>query len=97
MSVGRKTKRRPSGLRPEESASDELVKPVADHCRTHTARSLPSDVELLSWAAERLGIAESTAYRLAPLGKIPGAFKVGAQWRVSVPKFLREVHGCNAA
>jgi hypothetical protein len=57
------------------------------------SRSLPDDVALLSWAAERLGIAESTTYRLAPLGQIPGAFKVGAQWRVSVPRFLREVHG----
>jgi len=53
-------------------------------------------VKPLSWAAERLGIGDSTAYRLAPLGKIPGAFKVGAQWRVSVPKFLREVHGVDA-
>jgi excisionase family DNA binding protein len=60
------------------------------------ARSLPADVKPLSWAAERLGIGDSTAYRLAPLGKIPGAFKVGAQWRVSVPKFLREVHGVDA-
>ena len=40
-----------------------------------------------------LGIAVSTAYRLAAAGEIPGAFKVGAQWRVSKPKFLREVHG----
>lgn len=55
--------------------------------------TLPADVEHLSWAAEQLGIGASTAYRLAPLGGIPGAFKVGAQWRVSVPKFLREVHG----
>jgi hypothetical protein len=55
--------------------------------------SLPDDVKLLSWAAERLGISKSTAFRLAPLGQIPGAFKVGAQWRVSVPKFEREVHG----
>ena len=38
-----------------------------------------------------LGIADSTAYRLAP--QIPGAFKVGGQWRVSVPKFMSEVHG----
>jgi excisionase family DNA binding protein len=60
------------------------------------ARSLPDDVALLSWAAERLGIAESTAYRLAPLGHIPGAFRVGSQWRISVPKFLREVHGSEA-
>ena len=58
-----------------------------------TARSLPVDVKLLSWAAKHLGIADSTAYRLAPLRQIPGAFKVGGQWRVSVPKFMREVHG----
>lgn len=55
--------------------------------------SLPDDVKHLSWAAEQLGIATSTAYRLAVTGDIPGAFKVGAQWRISVPKFLREVHG----
>jgi hypothetical protein len=56
-------------------------------------RSLPADVKLLSWAAEHLGIADSTAYRLAPFEQIPGAFKVGGQWRVSVPKFMHEVHG----
>jgi hypothetical protein len=58
-----------------------------------TKTTLPDDVELLPWAAAQLGISTSTAYRLAPLGQIPGAFKVGAQWRVSVPRFLREVHG----
>jgi excisionase family DNA binding protein len=56
-------------------------------------RALPDDVATLAWAAEQLGIGESTAYRLAPQGEIPGAFKVGAQWRISKPKFLREVHG----
>ncbi|MGD0944280.1 MAG: helix-turn-helix domain-containing protein [Acidimicrobiales bacterium] len=55
--------------------------------------ALPADVRPLAWAAEQLGIGESTAYRLAPLGQIPGAFKVGAQWRVSVVKFTRAVHG----
>ncbi|MGA8724826.1 MAG: helix-turn-helix domain-containing protein [Acidimicrobiales bacterium] len=56
-------------------------------------RALPSDVEHLSWAAEQLGIGVSTCYRLAQNGEIPGAFRVGGQWRVSVPRFLREVHG----
>jgi excisionase family DNA binding protein len=55
--------------------------------------SLPADVKLLSWAADELGIGLSTAYRLAKAGEIPGAFKVGAQWRVSVPRFKAEVHG----
>ena len=38
----------------------------------------------------------STAYRLASSGQIPGLFRVGIQYRVSVPKFLREVHGDTA-
>jgi len=56
-------------------------------------RTLAADIRSLAWAAEQLGIGVSTAYRLAPNGEIPGAFKVGAQWRVSVPKFMAEVHG----
>jgi excisionase family DNA binding protein len=56
-------------------------------------KMIAADVAHLSWAAEQLGIGVSTAYRLAAAGEIPGAFKVGAQWRVSVPKFLRTVHG----
>ncbi len=55
--------------------------------------ALPDDVAYLAWAAEQLGIAVSTAYRLAQAGEIPGAFRIGAQWRVSKPKFLREIHG----
>jgi excisionase family DNA binding protein len=55
--------------------------------------SLPEDVRHLSWAAEQLGIGVSTAYRLVAVGKIPGAFRIGAQWRVSVPRFLAAVHG----
>jgi hypothetical protein len=54
------------------------------------------DIRSLAWAAEQLGIGVSTAYRLALSGAIPGAFKVGAQWRVSVPKFMAEVHGGTA-
>jgi excisionase family DNA binding protein len=55
--------------------------------------ALPDDVQHLSWAAERLEIGVSTAYRLAAAGELPGAFKVGAQWRVSLPRFEREIHG----
>lgn len=55
--------------------------------------SLPDDVQHLSWAAAQLGIGVSTAYRLVALGKIPGAFRIGSQWRVSVPRFLAEIHG----
>lgn len=55
--------------------------------------SLPDDVKPISWAARRLVISCTTAYRLAEGGSLPGAFKVGAQWRISVPRFEQEVHG----
>ena len=62
--------------------------------RTRRAPStLPPDVRLLPWGAEQLGIGTSTAYRLAAAGQMPGAFKVGGQWRISVPRFLTLVHG----
>jgi excisionase family DNA binding protein len=56
-------------------------------------RSMPVDVELLPWAAEQLRISKATAYRLAKAGKIPGQFRVGNQYRISVPAFWRAVHG----
>lgn len=59
--------------------------------------SLPADVKTLSWAAEQLGIGVSTAYRIVGSGQIPGAFRVGGQWRISVPRFLSGVHGEQAA
>ena len=57
------------------------------------ASTFPSYVRHLAWAAEQLGIGTSTAYRIAAAGKMPGAFKVGGQWRISVPRFLTLVHG----
>jgi excisionase family DNA binding protein len=51
------------------------------------------DVQPIAWAAEQLAISTTTAYRLAETGRLPGVFKVGGQWRVSVARFLREVHG----
>jgi hypothetical protein len=62
------------------------------------ARSLPDDVELLPWLAQQLGIAESTAYRLAPTGALAafGLFKVGSQYRVSRLKAIRAIHGAEA-
>lgn len=56
-------------------------------------RTLPADVELLPWAAQQLRVSKATAYRLAKAGKIPGVFKVGAEYRVSVPAFRRAIHG----
>ncbi len=53
----------------------------------------PDDVRSIEWAARRLHIGVSTAYRLAAAGRLPGVFKAGGQWRVSVPRFEREIHG----
>ena len=64
-----------------------------DAQRRRHPRTLPADVKLLPWAAEQLGISKATAYRVAKAGKMPGLFKVGAQYRVSVVRFFREVHG----
>ncbi len=58
---------------------------------------LPPDLMLLSEAARRLGISVSAAYRAAKAGRLPGAIKVGGAWRVSIPRFDREVHGTAAA
>jgi excisionase family DNA binding protein len=57
---------------------------------------VPDDVESLAWAAERLHIGLSTAYRLAKAGKLQGVFRVGTQYRVSVPAFMEAVHGSSA-
>lgn len=55
--------------------------------------ALPDDLKRITWTAEQLGIGGlSTAHRLAEGGLLAGAFKVGAQWRVSVPRFRREIH-----
>ena len=68
---------------------------LATNCGARTRRSpstLPPDVRLLTWGAEQLGIGTSTAYRLAAAGQMLEAFKVGGQWRISVPRFLTLVH-----
>ena len=80
-----------SGKGPQEAAQTSPKRVRPKRGIVMAARSMPADVKLLSWAARQLFIADSTAYRLAP--EIPGACKVGGQWRVSVPKFMHEVHG----
>ena len=54
---------------------------------------LPDDVKPLAWAATQLGISRATAYRLASTNKMPGQFRVGRLYRISVPRFMAEVHG----
>lgn len=56
-------------------------------------RTLPSEVQTLPWAAQQLGIGRATAYRLAASGELPGLFRVGRSYRISVPRFRAEVHG----
>jgi hypothetical protein len=57
--------------------------------------ALPDDVESLSWLAKQTHIGLSTAYKLAAAGKLDdlGVFRVGTQYRVSVPAFNQAVHG----
>jgi len=74
---------------------------TSDEVRTNRAErrhptTLPDDVEHLVWGAERLDIGLSTAYRLAKAGKMPGAFQIGSQWRISVPAFEAAIHGQGA-
>ena len=58
-------------------------------------RILPPDLITLNEAAARLGISWDTAKNLANEGTFPGdaARRVGRQWRVSVPKLERWLHG----
>jgi hypothetical protein len=51
------------------------------------------EVESVAWAAHELAISENFAYQLAREGKLPGAIRVGAKWRVSVVRFRAAVHG----
>ena len=55
--------------------------------------TLPPDLLTVAQAAERLGISEVTAYRLVAQGEMPGAVRVGGQWRVSKPRLERHLHG----
>jgi hypothetical protein len=73
---------------------DEEKKKDRGHPRKHEPDiEMPDDLEDLHWAAGRLGICWETARRLASVGELPGAFRVGKAWRVSVPTFERAIHG----
>ena len=77
----------------EEGDDTPFVRSTAAYRRDSSAPADPSeDITKIAWAAERLDINKFTAYRLAEQGLLPGAFKVGRQWRISVPRFEREVH-----
>lgn len=57
---------------------------------------MPPDLLTIPQAAERLGISRTSAWRRAKAGELPGAFKIGALWRVSVVKLDRFIHGDTA-
>lgn len=44
-------------------------------------------------AAEEVGVHVDTLYRLARTGEFTPAIKIGARWRVSVPRLERYLHG----
>jgi excisionase family DNA binding protein len=44
----------------------------------------------LAEAAERIGVSESLAYRMARQGKFPGCFRLGGRWLVHIDTFRRE-------
>lgn len=44
-------------------------------------------------AAQLLGISKNLAYDLARRGELPGAFKLGRRWRVSLVRLRAGVHG----
>jgi excisionase family DNA binding protein len=44
-------------------------------------------------AAKLLGISKDLAYDLALRGELPGAFRLGRRWRVSLVRLRAAVHG----
>ena len=58
--------------------------------------TVDADVYTLEWAAKTLSISVPTAYRLAQRGELPGALKIGSQWRISGARFRAAVHGESA-
>ena len=64
--------------------------------RNRSERRHPEHVERNEWAATALDVSLPTAYRMAQAGQLPGAFKIGSQWRISVPLFNAKVHGESA-
>ncbi len=44
-------------------------------------------------AARLLGISKDLAYDLARRGELPGAFRLGRRWRVSLVRLRTAVHG----
>jgi excisionase family DNA binding protein len=65
-----------------------------DHVRVaESVQSVDPDLITVPEAARRIGIHSDTLYRLARTGAFSPAIKIGARWRVSVPRLERYLHG----
>jgi len=67
-----------------ESASPKKPDPTKD---------LWSPLELAAY----LDLSPNTVYDLCKAGSIPGALKIGHHWKISVPRFMRHLHGTSDA
>lgn len=52
-----------------------------------------ADLITVSEAARRIGIHRDTLYGLCRTGQFTPAVRIGRQWRVSVPRLHRYLHG----
>jgi excisionase family DNA binding protein len=50
------------------------------------------DLISIPQAARRVGLHADTLYRLCRMGQFPPAIRIGARWRVSVPRLERYLH-----
>ena len=55
---------------------------------THIGCQLPRVMPLAQVARELLALDVHEVYKLARFGRLPGAFKVGKLWFVSVPRLI---------
>ncbi len=53
-----------------------------------SSRQLPRIMPLAEVASELLMLDVHEVYKLARSGRLPGAFKIGAFWYVSVPRLI---------
>jgi len=56
-------------------------------------RMAAADLISMADAADLVGVHKDTLYRLARSGQFPPALQIGRQWRVSVPRLERFLHG----
>jgi excisionase family DNA binding protein len=60
--------------------------------RTYRELMPARDLITIPEAAQRVGLHVDTLYRLCRTGQFPPAIRIGARWRVSVPRLERFLH-----